>query len=563
MFEFRVVKIAFNTGNPHQLVETRPGHVTVFVGPNNSGKSLCLTELESQLSGSTRECKIVSQVELDIPSTTQDLTDIAKEVESLYPVTRTPDTTHRILLPRFDLENSSQSRIHKILPNQIENWSRGLKSQNRQVVVSEIKQNIVAYHTVKLAGYMIQQLVRSQETGDLHSTPQNHLWNLYMNADKEKVVREFCLQAFPDLYFLVDPMTGRYRIKMSYDNPESVNLNIREPEGREFYNSAIPIDSFGTGVQLFVGLAAAIVGLNQRFILLDDPAVFLHPPLARLFGKMLTQTARVRSGQLFVSTHSAEFLYGCIEGSDYITVVRLTYDSKNDLGTTRIVNKSDLRELTEDALLKTSEVYRALFHKGAIITEGHTDRVFYDAVNQILLETDDGVSDTQFISTQGGGIADRIIGPLRRIGIPAVAIVDFDVVYDGGTNLKKLMTACQIPSNVSTKMSQARNILQTEWHKIDRDEMQNKGIASISNSKTNKETTKYLEQLSEYGLFVVSVGHLESWFREFQISRSKYNGVRDFLASVENGTITTKIGGVWDFVRGIKAWIENLGRKGT
>ncbi|MFW9965452.1 MAG: AAA family ATPase [Candidatus Sifarchaeia archaeon] len=514
------------------------------------------------MSGGTKVCKIVAQVELDIPSSVQDLTDIAKEVESFYPVIRTPDTTHRILIPRFDLEKTSQSRIHKILSSQIESWSRGLNGQNRKGVESEIKQNIVAYHTVKLAGYLIQQLVQAQETGDLYSTPLNHLWNLYMNPEKEKVVRDFCLQAFPDLYFLVDPMTGRYRIKMSYENPESVNLNIRESQAREFYNNAKPIEDFGTGVQLFVGLAAAIIGLNQKFILLDDPAVFLHPPLARLFGKMMTQTAKARSGQLFVSTHSAEFLYGCIEESDDITVVRFTYDSKNDLGTTRKVDKADLKELTKNALLKSAEVYRALFHKGAIITEGHPDRVFYDAVNQILLETGEGVSDTQFISTQGGGIADKIIGPLRRVGIPAVAIVDFDVAFDGKASLEKLMTACQIPSSILTNMNATRSKLQTEWHKIGRKDMKIKGLTSIIDVKTNTETSQYLQQLSQYGLNIVPTGVLESWFREFQINRADYDGVRDFLTGVENGTITTRIGGVWDFMRSIKKWIENPGRLG-
>ncbi len=300
--------------------------------------------------------------------------------------------------------------------------------------------------------------------------------------------------------------------------------------------------------------------MNQRFILLDDPSVFLHPPLARLFGKMLTEIATARSGQLFVSTHSAEFLYGCMEGSDDVTVVRLTYDSKNNIGSTQVVSQTDLRELTKDALLKTTEVYRALFHKGVIITEGHPDRVFYDGVNQKLLETDAGVSDTQFISTQGGGIADRIVGPLRRIGIPAVAIVDFDVVYDGGTNLSKFMIACQIPPDIKTKLNAIRNGLQNKWCNIDRDEMKLKGINSIIDQKIIKETLDYLKQLSEYGLFVVPLGELESWYREFLIKRSGYGGVRDFLTGIENGTITTNTGSVWSFMKDIKSWIESPDR---
>ena len=41
----------------HTFDVVEPGDVTIFVGPNNSGKSLCLSEIESHLSVSQRHAK--------------------------------------------------------------------------------------------------------------------------------------------------------------------------------------------------------------------------------------------------------------------------------------------------------------------------------------------------------------------------------------------------------------------------------------------------------------------------------------------------------------------------
>ena len=69
---------------------------------------------------------------------------------------------------------------------------------------------------------------------------------------------------------------------------------------------------------------AAILSADHRVMLIDEPEAFLHPVLARKLGVKLTELASERDANVLASTHSADFLMGCVESGN-VKVVRLTY----------------------------------------------------------------------------------------------------------------------------------------------------------------------------------------------------------------------------------------------
>lgn len=145
----------------------------------------------------------------------------------------------------------------------------------------------------------------------------------------------------------------------------------------------MPLEAQGDGIQTFTGLTAAVLSTDFRVLLIDEPEAFLHPPLARKLGLTLTELSADRDIQIFTATHSPDFLMGCFEAGTPVNVLRLTYDK--EVATAHLLSPERLRDVTQDPLLRSSNVMSALFYKGAIVTEADTDRAFYQEINERLL----------------------------------------------------------------------------------------------------------------------------------------------------------------------------------
>jgi len=56
-----------------------------------------------------------------------------------------------------------------------------------------------------------------------------------------------------------------------------------------------------------------------------------------------------------------------------------------------------------------------------------------------------GIPNCLFINAQNKQTIPTIMRPLRQLGIPAVAIVDVDILKDGGTNWINWLTSAYVP----------------------------------------------------------------------------------------------------------------------
>jgi predicted ATP-dependent endonuclease of OLD family len=71
---------------------------------------------------------------------------------------------------------------------------------------------------------------------------------------------------------------------------------------------------------------------EYSIMLIDEPEAFLHPPQARLLGKMLA-THNPDSRQLFIATHSEDFLQGLLD-ADNESVIVVRIDRIDDINVT-------------------------------------------------------------------------------------------------------------------------------------------------------------------------------------------------------------------------------------
>lgn len=73
MFKYRIEEVCFSDGT-----RITPGPLTVIVGPNNSGKSRALRDIETLATGSKKTRVVVTGLSHSIPPNVQELLDAYK-----------------------------------------------------------------------------------------------------------------------------------------------------------------------------------------------------------------------------------------------------------------------------------------------------------------------------------------------------------------------------------------------------------------------------------------------------------------------------------------------------
>jgi hypothetical protein len=290
-------------------------------------------------------------------------------------------------------------------------------------------------------------LVAEQAAGDLQSRSTTNLSILFRDDKKRQEVRKIIAEAF-GLHFVIDPSNlGRLRIRLSATAPTS-DLEERgiHAEALQFHAKAQSIDLASDGVKAFTGIIIALAAGDPRVVLIDEPEAFLHPALALKLGLEVARSSLQSGKRVFVSTHSPMFLMGCIQSGAPVTIVRLTY--RGGVASARVLPSSELLEMMRNPLLRSTGVLSGLFYEFVVVAESDADRAFYQEVNERLLrfKPDWGIPNCLFINAQNKQTIRTIIGPLRKMGIPAAGIVDIDVLKEGGNVWSNLLTSAGVPT---------------------------------------------------------------------------------------------------------------------
>ena len=284
-------------GLPAEAITTTP--VTVFVGPNNSGKSKVLAEIEQYC---RRGQKDASSVILD------DLTfaglpgDIA--LQAIEHIRQAPNpgealnVDHVLIGSRYGRQQVNLSNLTQFVQNPSSN-------------IGAFCQWFLTHNTLILDGRNRINLVNQQSAGDLQQSPQSSFQVLFRDDVKRHEVRRIVLEAFGS-YFAIDPTNlGQLRIRLSPRAPvnDIEERGIHE-EAVQFHGNAQLIDQASDGVKAFTGIVTEVMAGDPRVLLIDEPEAFLHPSLASKLGYEVSRAALSADKRLFVSTHSPTFVMG-------------------------------------------------------------------------------------------------------------------------------------------------------------------------------------------------------------------------------------------------------------
>lgn len=205
---------------------------------------------------------------------------------------------------------------------------------------------------------------------------------------------------------LQDTKTEQVSIPISYvsnrDNYNDPNTMLsgtqnitRESLNHELFiqvtrdNLTTSLDNSAAGIFDTLYVLTCILGQKHMCILLDEPALNLHPNLQKKILHHISKTVRDNKNQVILITHSP-YLVSADEIENTWRVIR-------ELDITKIINikksLSDIPEANRKKLmirLSNSEVRSLLFSKGVILVEGPSDKLVIEKLDQKLSEINSG-----------------------------------------------------------------------------------------------------------------------------------------------------------------------------
>jgi hypothetical protein len=564
----KTVALRFGAGEGDEPLRFAPGPMTVFVGPNNSGKSLALREIEDFIeTGGDSLRHIIQRLELLLPPA-EEIEDmilsraVGEEGEELGPVVRVMRLRSPSVYSRRRATDLAEPVVEQEvdLPALLEAASYAERPGEDDL--DRLCRDLLALFTLRLDGQTRLALTQPQLAGDLESHPTNHLGALFHDDEARERIREITADAF-GLYFVIDPTAGtHFHVRMAerapMDDDEEQSVSDRS---RAFHGRATDIDEMSDGIRAFTGLTAAVLSADYRIMLIDEPEAFLHPPLIRKLGKRLTQLAAERGANLLAATHSPDFVMGCITSGQAVNIVRLTW--RKGIAGARLLSAGKLETMMRDPLLRSTGVLGALFHEGAVVCEADADRVFYAEVNERLLAARAGGADgVVFLNAQNKQTVRRIIRPLREMGLPAAAVLDLDLLK-GREDFRDLLRSAFIPEVFWEPWEEQRRRVH---QKINNADYKDGGIQRLSGEERELANT-LLASLAEYGVFLVPNGELECWLPELEVGGHGPEWLTQVFArmgtdSSEAAYMRPTGGGVWRFVQRVAAWVADPRRKG-
>jgi predicted ATPase len=275
----------------------------------------------------------------------------------------------------------------------------------------------------------LSQTQQSIDFGRQH--PSHPMHYLHQDAEMMDKLGQWFKQAF-GTEIAIDHLAGSaIPLHVALGVAPKDGESVLSKEYRERLLSSPRLDAQGDGMRSFVGLLMHVLLGYQSVFLVDEPEAFLHPPQARLLGRLLAENHR--GGQVFVATHSSDFLRGLLDARGCsVRVIRLT--RRGDTNHACELDPSGVREVWTDPVLRYSNILDGAFHEKVVICEAEGDCRFYSAMADSVREQGDDlfVRDVMFAQSGGKGGIPKLIKALKSLDVSVAAVVDFDALCSTG-----------------------------------------------------------------------------------------------------------------------------------
>lgn len=394
----RVLHIEELTCSDGTRIQLDPNDILIVVGPNNSGKSQFLIDIQASL----REHRERRESGKVVVSTKESFLygETAKNRLSKYErIDRNAYQLFQTVVPRGNVSNLHLANdFHSVAPF----FFTRVNVENRLMMVQPAKPSENYQIPSPIAAVFDDDGLTNKVSDLLRAAFNKSLFFDYRNLGEIPAY----IGNKPEVPVGCDRVSNEY-----------VNL-VRGCE---------KLHEQGDGIKSFAGIVLSIFAARYDVLLIDEPEAFLHPPQERKLGRIF---AEVADSQLVISTHSKSIIQGVLDQrEENVQVVRLVRDGEinrvSHLSSTQIAN------LWRDPVFRYSTALEGLFHDVVVLCEAEADCKFFEAL-QIEVQSNAPL-DTHYIPCGGKAGFPKFIAAMRELSIPTKAILDFDVLNDEQT----------------------------------------------------------------------------------------------------------------------------------
>lgn len=392
-------------------ISPSPAGVVVVIGPNNVGKSTFLVELGSYVRNEKFECnsranRILRSGSLSLP-TRENLNEWFDQFSDQ----QLPDPVYNPSVRKFRNWGYSQNDNGILWLEQFHD----VNARNRvaQFFVSSGRE---AIFDGQAPDYLAQG-------GGMPIQDNRQFEQLFFSQEVETRIRQLSIRVFGVPVYL---FRGGRQSVLHWGKPPVLSENPTPDELAEI--RAFPrVNEQGEGVRALLQMAITLELGIEPFVLLDEPDAHLHPPQARIAGRFVAD--RGRRSQVFIVTHSVDFLLGVLDGVADVTIVRL--DRVGDVPRVKVLDVQAVKQSWTDTVVRYSGVLAGLMHKGVVLCESEADCLYYEVVSDELADPNTP-SDLRFIQCGGKTGIKKLLGVLVSLKTPVSVVTDFDLLRDWG-----------------------------------------------------------------------------------------------------------------------------------
>lgn len=518
------IKVRSLTFSDGTKISIGPSDIVVLVGPNNSGKSKALDQIQNHLIGEKKDAIVLKKIEFLRSGSSSEVEEfIAKNSVKID-----------------DEYCGYQFKVKaKLIP---ELWGEN-SVYFRRDFVSAFCMNVVSETR-------IQDSNPATSVSFLNDPPTHPIHMLYKDERLERQISKYFERAFNQelIVFRMGgasvPLLVGHRPKLK-NNKDRLSIEYN----RQLEKCAEPLESQGDGMRSFATVVLHLFApIIPSIVLLDEPEAFLHPPQARLLGELIAAKMQEHK-QVFLTTHSTDIIQGLLATSrGNLRILRV--ERHNDINLIKELDKDRVKKISSDPLVRQSVALAGVFHKRVVICESDSDCMFYESIMNLRNVNSGSNPDVQFVHTAGKYRIPKLSKALFDLGVQVDIIVDIDVlreenllqkIYESlGGNWENIQSDfgivhSSIESDVSLRRTQAtiaefRRIfdqldrVKSEHQLKDWQDIQSilkrvspwstlklAGENAIPNGRASQRYDILKSRLSHQGVWIVPVGELEGF----------------------------------------------------
>lgn len=544
-----IKQIVFNSG---LVLELEKNDIVLFVGPNNSGKSQSLKDIYYCAESSTYNGIVVQNVDVEIDN--RDIDELIKRVcvrkeSNLY----------------YFLNKAICGVGHNPIPRNSKSFGDA-----KPIFVA----NLTTEQRLSFSKPVENADIDGSKFHPLHYLVDNTKYSSFIADEFEKA---FGYRLIPN--FMHRSISLHIGNKIVLDNPSN-DESIRRAQYQSVLDKYPQIQHQGDGMRSFASVLLELCLDFRRVYLIDEPESFLHQPQARMMGRLLGENLKDNQ-QAFISTHSEEIIKGLLDtAKERVKIVRIT--RKEDVNFFSVLNHQDIEMITNDSMLKHTELLSGMFYNNVVLCESDSDCLFYSSIDSYLKEKEGKYSNTLFVRCGGKSGFSKAATALLGLGVKTKCVLDIDALnseayikdlirvfgYDYSLiksdykifnswvlsqpnspktkqeiikmvdELAKQSNDDHFNSNEANKIKKFVKTNKTVW-----DDLKSSGSSLIDEERVLSAFENLLNKLAEINIYILNVGEIERFVplennaHSYEWVESVFNTYPDFSNPVYNDAI--------------------------